>query len=299
VLTFDPDKRVRYIALSSSHVYWYTFDTIYRQAKAGGSPETVTAVEPSGGGLRIEGETLYWTRAPELFSLPIGASNVVSLVSDATEPADWTARGESLYYLSEVFGGPTQLKTVPRSGGPSLLLTERERTAELVAADATGVYWFEYETRDLGPRYCGAESTAGIQKYGFDTKLVSRFATTEGPVEMLLTSGERVLWAGNVSRPTEPLVGRVWSAPAAGGEPVQLGTAPLIRALASDGSHAYWAASIAGSGYSDIYAAPVGGGEPQKIACHIYGVEQLLVDDSALYYRSWIGDLIGKLPKPE
>lgn len=72
-----------------------------------------------------------------------------------------------------------------------------------------------------------------------------------------------------------------------------------MRAIASDGSSVYWAASTKSNDpFSDIVGVPLGGGEPQTIGCHLYGVELLLADESALYCETRHGDQIVRLPKP-
>jgi hypothetical protein len=40
------------------------------------------------------------------------------------------------------------------------------------------------------------------------------------------------------------------------------------------------------------------GGAPRKVACQIYGIDEFwfVADTSAVYYRSWVRDLIGSLP---
>lgn len=146
-------------------------------------------MEPAGGHLLLDADVLYWVRAPELFILPIGETTASSLVSDANLPVDWTVRGDRVYYLSEPAPlTPPQLRTVPRTGGASELLAQLERPAQLVAVDDSGVYWFDYEEPGQGPRYCGYESAAGIQKYTFTSGAVPRFAAPEESVDMLLTA---------------------------------------------------------------------------------------------------------------
>jgi hypothetical protein len=55
--------------------------------------------------------------------------------------------------------------------------------------------------------------------------------------------------------------------------------------------------SASQNGYSDIFAAPLDGGEARKIACQVYALDQMQADESALYYRSWVGDVIGRISK--
>jgi hypothetical protein len=161
-----------------------------------------------------------------------------------------------------------------------------------MAADDTGIYW------SADPP-CVADDinfTAphSIEKFNFATGSVTQFAATDGWSDSILTAAGRVLWEDG---------GGIWSAPASGGSaPVLLAAPPLTRGLATDGIKAYWAASSrAGdsySAYADVFAAPVTGGVPQQVACDVYGVEEFgfLADEDAVYYRSWIHDLVARLP---
>jgi len=97
--------------------------------------------------------------------------------------------------------------------------------------------------------------------------------------------------------------GGIWSASADDGSArVSIAHPRLTRALATDGSKAYWAAADReGDSYSpkaDVFAAPLTGGVPQQIACQVYGIEEFnfFADQRAIYYLSWVHDLIGRFP---
>lgn len=285
------------LALSSSHVYWQSDGTIYRQAKAGGSPEKVTDVPPGGGRLFIEAETLYWGAYPSLFSMPLeGGNGLVPLVQDATEVDSWTARGPNLYYFSKpnaAGSGRLELRSVSTLGGASQLLSEQSAYSPLgIAADESGVYWYYSALSDPLSDIAGSNGTeprGELDKYSFSTGAVTKLAEVRDFAEFVQTAGGRVLWAEDV---------RVWSSTPDGSERVSLGSAALFRGLSSDGVYAYWAASAPGDDYSDVFRAPLGGGEPQQVACHVKDLDWLLVDESAVYYYSQAGHLIARLPLP-
>lgn len=98
----------------------------------------------------------------------------------------------------------------------------------------------------------------------------------------MCAAGGRVLWIDE---------GGIWSSPAAGGDAVRLAPPSLLRGLATDGSAAYWAASTASdsqSAYADIFSAPLSGGQPRKVGCQIFGIDEFwfFADPNAVYYRS-------------
>ncbi|HVZ35112.1 MAG TPA: hypothetical protein VG963_21950, partial [Polyangiaceae bacterium] len=301
IVALDPEDGIGDIALSPTHVYWSTSDAILRRAKDGGSPEVVAYVEGGAGQLRVAGSTLFWAASgAELFALPLdGPAQPLRLVDDLAAPLAWTASEDRVYYMAQPPGDASggaddfctrgyQLKTVPSTGGQPELLAEHQGALDQLAVDATGVYWPEI-LRCVPPE-------GKIAKYTFATASVSTFAVATGNPHSLRAAGGRVLWLDE---------GGLWSSPASAGDPVLLAHPPTIRALATDGTDAYWAASDldstwggAYSVYADVFSAPLAGGEAHEIACHIFGIDEFwfVADRGAVYYRSWIHDLIGRLP---
>ncbi|HMI84174.1 MAG TPA: hypothetical protein VK550_08760 [Polyangiaceae bacterium] len=77
---------------------------------------------------------------------------------------------------------------------------------------------------------------------------------------------------------------------------------PRVRQLATDGSSADWAASAPGDDYSDIVTGSLVGGPTRKIACRLSSVYALAVDETDVYFSTWLargapGKIIGKIPK--
>jgi hypothetical protein len=206
-------------------------------------------------------------------------------VQDATEVSSWTANGSSIYYLTRPTDPqsrfPYELRAAPISGGPGTMLAPVQAETLELAADTSGVYWYsvDYEG-DFAVR------SMEIQKYSFATGAVSRFAPVQELSEFLQIAGDRVLWFDT---------NQIWSGASDGSERFVLGSAPLLRALASNQTNVFWASSAPGDEYSDIVAVPLGGGPARLLACHVSSIYGFVADDSALYYYTWLGDIIGKI----
>lgn len=278
--------RIRRIALGPNDVYWYGWDAIYRIPKAGGTSQKLTDVEDGGAGLFADGSNLYWSRYPSLFSIAMeGGNGPMPLVQDATETVSWTAKGSNVYYLARPTDPqsrfPYDLRSAPSDGGPGTTLAPVQAETLELAADASGVYWYSVD-------YDGefAVHSMEIQKYSFATGAVSPFAPVQERSEFLQVAGDRVLWFDTT---------QIWSGASDGSERFVLGSAPLLRALASNQTSVFWAASAPGDEYSDIVAVPRGGGPARLLACHVSSIDAFVADDSALYYHTWLDDIIGKI----
>ena len=302
-VAFDPNDGIIDIALSPTHVLWSTREGIHRRAKAGGEAEVLAALGRPVSNFIIDGDAVYWVESPSVYRMPLdGSSAPATIASGISTPLAFRPHGSRLYYFSldessvdrsEPCSGDTRLVAVASTGGTPEILAHQRSTHLPMAADDTGVYWaadppcVADDINFTAPRY--------IEKFSFATGSVTRFAEANGAPDSLLTAGGRVLWKD---------AGGIWSAPADGGSaPVSLATPPLARGLTTDGVEAYWAAAAReGDSYSasaDVFAAPVaGGGAPRRVACSVYGIEDFnfFADEGAVYYRSWIHDLVARFP---
>jgi hypothetical protein len=301
VVAFDPDDGIIDIASSPTHVLWSTRQGLYRRAKAGGAPELLAALELPVGNFIIDGASIYWVEFPSLYAMPLDGSSVPArIVGDVMTPLAFLPHGSQLYYFSmdpsstipgEPCSGDSRLVAVPSTGGPAEILAHNHSTHSPMAADDTGIYWAAdvpcVDDINFKP-------THTIEKFSFATRSVTQFATTNGYPDSIRTAAGRVLWLDE---------GGIWSAPADDGSArVSIAHPPLTRALATDGIQAYWAAADReGDSYSskaNVFAAPLTGGAPQQLACQVYGIEafNFFVDQRAIYYLSWIHDLIARFP---
>jgi hypothetical protein len=164
-----------------------------------------------------------------------------------------------------------------------VLLTNELTESTTLAADPTGVYWYDDSRATSG--------TAFIRKYTPATSQVTDVATVQA-VQFLRTNGTHVAWA---DAPSMSGATKVWSSTSDQSQVVELGVTGLVRQLALDESFAYLAESPSGDDYSDIFAIPISGGPPMPIACHVFGVYSMAVDDNDVYFSTW--DTVGTLSK--
>jgi hypothetical protein len=277
------------IALSTTHVYWMSSGSIMRTPKAGGASESVT---PSRGrGPFIDGARLYWADYPDILGMPLDGSRQPEVLAHAGALDSWAVHDDSLYFVPDISdaGVAAGSVVVGSSGqlGAAQPLARSNAPFGKLAADATGVYWYEDTRGDAGVG-------AVIRKYDLATHQVSDFASVSA-VQFLIADGTHVLWADVPSYGGDTVV---WSNTPDGSRPLQLGRAGLVRQLASDGVSAYWASSAVGAGASDIVKAPLAGGTPRTIACGIENVYSLAVDSTHVYYSTWDANgLLARLPK--
>lgn len=264
-------------SVGATDVYLSESDGVWRVPKAGGYERVVYE---NGYAFRVLGNdanALYWSSSPNppsLYRLPFDNGVEPQLLVEGASHS-WTLSGSLIYYLSS----SGQLRAIPTSGGDSTLLADGSWTSAELAADATGVYWYSDPS--------GTEAAA-ISKYTFATASVTAFAPVTGGARFVQTAGDRVIWVDAQG---------VWSS-TSNGNRSSLSSATSVRGLASDGVRVYWAQST-GSGdvFSDILALPLaGGGEPQKVACHVYAVRGLRADAAAVYYDSTIRDVVARVP---
>jgi hypothetical protein len=267
-----------HIALSATHVYWSTLSQIFRTPKSGGDSELVSGATVGGRAPFIDSNRLYWGgEAFTVYGMPLDTPNAtpVLLASNIAGPDAWTVSGNALFVA---VGNLGLMTTSAENPGTPTMLSEQIAPSSRMAADVTGVYWWDDQRAEAG--------TGFIRKYTFATEQVTNFARV-GAVQFIRTGGDRVVWA-DVSGDTV-----IWSNTPDGSQPVQLGRAPSVFQLATDGTSAYYAAG--GGDTMHIFAVPLAGGPTTRVACGVHNVYSLAVDDRAVYYSTW--DATGSLSR--
>jgi hypothetical protein len=284
-----------HLALTPTHIYWSGASAIMRQAKTGGAPEKVVDIGSGGGPAPfIDQGRLYWSFAPNVYGMALdGDAPQAPLVTEAMNPMAWVVAGGRVWFANNAhLGGKTSddldLMSAPAGEpGPARVDARGMETTGPVAADPTGVYWY------ADTRVVNRDGGALIQKYTLSTAQITSFATVSG-VEFLRTDGAHVVWTDSSSAAGTV----VWSNTTDGTHPVALGRAPLVRQLATDGSSAYWAASLFGDENSAIVVTPLEGGSARTIACGVSSVYAIAVDETDVYFSTWLADsFIGRFPK--
>lgn len=140
-------------AVDDTSIYWSDGRQILRKPKCGGDT-TVLAAEPqSAQGLVVAGDSLFWVNDPrgtdqdEIRRVPIVGGNVVHL-TPAPDPRGLAADAEHLYWFEGVVPGRQELRSVPRTGGTSSVLTSAEISL-WIAVDDTGLYFSDRSERTV------------------------------------------------------------------------------------------------------------------------------------------------------
>jgi hypothetical protein len=288
------------IALTATHVYWAGSTAIMRQPKAGGKPETVIEIESGVRAPFIDSGRLYWWGWQKIYGMSIdGQLPPETLVTQATIAMGWVVIGGTIWFVnSRATSNEYDLMSAPAGEpGPTKVVVSGIMTIGPIAADWTGVYWYNLD----GHRARG--DPAFIKKYTFATGEVTNFAVVQD-YPLLHADGNHVVWAD-----ASDAGGVVGSNTPDGLRPMLLGGARLIQQLAMDASAAFWAVGdLYDSTNSDIVTAPFDGGSARKIACHmplwINCCEEFLrdgleVDETSVYFTTYIDGVrgIGKIPK--
>ncbi len=305
-VTFVSSAEVTFyqLAFDDDYVYWNDGTAIQRQGKRGDTPEPFAATGPSAFGVTIDGARIYWSASNgsgwSIYAAPLDAPGAVAEVVNDAARVGWAVSNDILYYASVpggvggAGGGPgvadaATVVAVPSSGGSPLFTADHASDVALgpFAADTTGAYWAYNILNDSVAGVGGAGNGgagSSIRKLSVPGGTASDFAPVSTvPLTMLVATGSKVVWVDTPS--TGPA--RVFASNPDGTARVALGSAPLIRGLASDGTDAYWAASAPGDAFSDIFRTPLQGGTTQSLACHVDGVLSMAVDESDVYYVSW------------
>jgi hypothetical protein len=277
-----------HIALSATHVYWAHQSQIWRTPKNGGTSEVVRDTGVEGRAPFIDSNRLYWGGPSfTVYGMPLDAAGASpkSLASGIADVDGWVASGDFVYFA----GGPLasldqHLAAAPASGGPTTTLVAQITLSNAIAADATGVYWYDDQRLVSG--------IGLIRKYTLETRQVADFAAPD-VVRFLHTGGGYVIWDDVPSNGDRAVV--VWSNVPGGSQPLQLGSANFVFQLTTDGTSAYYVAGPSPDAPMDIFAVPLSGGPTTSVACGVRNVYSLAVDENAVYYSTW--DATGSLSK--
>jgi hypothetical protein len=218
-------------------------------------------------GAALEGGTLYWTSAQNLYK-----TSLDSLHSELLHEQVWDV-GELHSESQLAAGGGYVYASVLRPDGHVLL-----RTALPGAADET-VLWTDDFSLGLITRVIADEtrvyfgSGSGIHAIPHGAVDPTLSLAEVGEPSGLTTAGGFLYWSGSPAN-------AIYRVPVAGGEPAHVVDAVDPQHLAADASHVYWANGVAGR----IYRAPNdGSGEPEVLATDQV-VIATAIDDEALYW---------------
>jgi hypothetical protein len=283
-----------HIALTEKDVYW-SASQVFRTPKGGGSSEVISGTTVRGRGPFIDSNRLYWGgESLGVYGMRLDTPNATptELTPPIAEPDAFTVSGDAVYFVAGDDGAQLrQLMVASAIGGQApVTLVEQITFSSEMAADATGVYWYDDERFEMG--------TGFIRKYTLATGEVTDFAKVDA-ARFLRTGGGRVVWTDAPSNGDRETV--VWSNIPDGSQPVRLGSAPAVYQLAIAGTNAYFAGgAIQGAPEGmNIVEVPLAGGPTSIVACGVHDLYSLAVDAHDVFYSTWLAQgSLNKIAKP-
>lgn len=277
------------LALDDANVYWLNVGdggvgrgSVSSVPKSGGvAPTTLVANQTRPRQIVTDGTTVYWTTPPNVMSVP-ATGGPPAVVATGVAPIAITLDASYLYWIDAKKGGLGDLVKQPRGGGPPVVLSDTGSNALRLAVSDTAAFFFNgfgtdrLETTPLagGPRsYFHLFNTLGAAMSGIAIDAANVYVTFDNSggavVACPLPSGDcTIISNGNNG----------------------------ARAIASDGSFAYFLSPHGGAGALTgvVRRAPVAGGPTQVIAVSGHDLVDIAVDATSVY---WINRTAGTISK--
>jgi hypothetical protein len=284
-------------ALASSPTFLYWLDeklAVMRQSKSTGATEKLADMSCQGVRIRVDDTRVFWEECGSgggvLYSLPLDLS--AGAVRLATSISEWAISTDRVFYFTYTPGTPGatgEIDSVPKTGGaPTILFVAAASANEAIAADDSGVYWFDTEVDGGAP---------GFLKFDFAANAKHPFANSQ-IIRFLLADGSHVIWSDgpDIGQPA----GILWSPPTGGTVTTVASGQTGVIDLAADATNAYWMrpGPLGGNWLdpSDLVTAPLDGGPQRTLACFVRA-PSLAVGDDAVYLAAGLDGAIWKIAK--
>jgi hypothetical protein len=270
-------------ALASTPTYLYWLDisgAVMRRSKTTGEIERLSGTANRGTHLRVDATHVFWEERSDdstLYSMPLDGSGPATRI--AVNVGAWALGGDRVYFWQRNQGGAPlgQIVWVPKTGGPAATIVANAPSSDPMAADPTGLYWYDLRGFEAG--------ITGLLKFARATNNETRF-TEATRVRYVLADGDRVIWADE-----QAYLGPAdirWSPPSGENAVTVARSQPAILGLAADAYDAYWLTGtpVGSTGPADLVTAPLAGGPAKKLACGIDMPLAITVSDDAVYVAS-------------
>jgi hypothetical protein len=282
------------IAATSTHLYWLDFPKgLMRKSFASGVIEKLAETQGRGTHLFVDSTRVFWEELDDLryaaiYTMPFDGSAGVTRLAAGVGP--WAVGTDRVFYWKNspvIDGGgyAGEIDAVPKTGGaPSMLASNV--VAGPMAADGTGVYWYD-------PR--GGDGGMGFFKLAFPGNEKTWFVDAM-QIRYMVANGNRVLWEDESEYFGSADIR--WALPDGKSATVVAHAQPAVLGLGADEKNAYWLTSgpLAGTGPADLATAPLGGGTVLKLACGIQFAIGMAVADDGVYVSSALA-VVWKVPK--
>lgn len=221
------------LAVDSNGVYFIEGDNVMRAPLAGGAPATLASAQPLylPNILAIHDASIYWNNggsSPATIMRVGLAGGTPQVVAQGDDIADgFAVDGASVYWAEFGVGPITTVTRTPLGGGPSAPLATAHGIPQIVAADATNVYF---------------ETPSALEKVplsgGTPTKLAT-LADGTNAWTSIAVDGHYVYYVADYDATTRQ--GTLSKVPVAGGAPITLAAGQGVgRAMTVDATSVYW-----------------------------------------------------------
>lgn len=267
--------------------YVTTGESILRIPLSGATSLQLASVTSESGGIAVTGSDVYWAAFGSdgpadgvIAGVPIGGGAVTTVATGQGDPYAVTADSTGLYWANQnQCSTPTTCSTaivsLPFGGGTPLVLASALTSApEVIAVDASNVYWGTGDGRVMMVPKGGGTPT---QLAYYETSVVD-----------LVVGGSFVYWATNG--------GDVIQTPTGGGASTAIVVGiDSILGLALDSTSLYFATSAYPLG--TIQKVALAGGTPELLWSGTDTPETIQVDATSVYFTTYSGALDKLAPK--
>lgn len=296
-IVVGPSSKAWGVTLDEAYVYWTTLDvlgSVLRAPLDGGTIETIASDEPRPFDIAVARGMVFWCTLDATGHVVKAPATGGARESLATGVASGVGRvksdGENVYYLTNF----NLVMTVPVAGGTPVALSlgpTRSNIVDLALSEGQ-LYWANSGVWNTS--YTLKEpATAGIARVSVSgTPSPSALVTQlDFPQFEIAVDDAHVFWSDQKSIYRTGLLGGAFTvvasltdAPVSAVLPT-LFASPIVD-LVSDGCHVYFADA------HNVYRVPISGGTPRVVSWGWSGIQQLAVNESAVYFTDGVAGVV-------
>ena len=162
VTTLTTEADATALAVGGGYAYWASLNAmgiLFRVPIAGGAPEVLVPGSSFGGGVFLDGSSVYFTNEAYTTGAvlsapadPASGGGVVTLASMRNQPRSVIAQGSLVYWTeaADDTGYLGNVMAVPSAGGAFLTIAAGEINPQALAVDASYVYWTNESDVSIG-----------------------------------------------------------------------------------------------------------------------------------------------------
>jgi hypothetical protein len=273
------DQKAVALVLDATRVYWANGPDLRSVDKRGG-PVAILASGQAATGLGVDDSDIFWSNDGygSVWQCPkLGGGNPRNLSFVGSVAAAIALDDTSVYWADSSGDFSGGVWRVPKTGGPSSMVTTTSSPASDVAVDSAFVYWTDVSGKSVSKVALAGGTTTTLGSSGIFTP------------DHLRVDATFAYWTAVYG--SEGMVARV---PKNGGDVTVLARGSAPAGLALDADYVYWTDSTEGA----LRKTPIGGGATVTIADNQPLAHAVAVDDSCVYWTTdWSSPGSGRILK--